>query len=593
MRIQMKRICGLVWLAVVLALCTTASSSHSAAPATGDFHDDLSPWGMVGSPGVPLLPETGNRWVRAFGDWERVQPTQGQWNWAETDKVVADARANHINVLGYWWYFAPWASADGGTRRGPIKDMQFFKDYVTGTVSRYHGNVKYWEVWNEFNGSFYEGGSGNRARDYADLVVAAYDAAKQVDPTVKVGMSVASSDIGFLDLAIKAGAANHFDFICIHPYENLDAMTYSGDEAGFLTLGNTLRLMLAQNKQPISTPLWITEVGHPAPVKPDPQADALQASIIVKSYILPLAQGFQRIFWFCFPSWGDDTGDYGLVRPDKSTRPSYIAYKTMISLLGMEPKYEGWVNLGKDGHGFLFRGQSEDVLAAWALPGKEESTAFKTDVRVTDLTGKESNLTAGMGLALTGTPVFLRGLPASLVEQGNSNRNKPFPWDRNYAHARNATLSIRPGETNDEHGLRRIFLGKEQEGLTEPATVNGESCLRVVSKDHDNNFAYFRADPSYIPFGRTALDITVKVRRLTQDQAAGIAITYETLEGYKDFQKGFEPWTIPAGDAWQEHTWHVNDASFADKWGWHLGLVSTGTGDQFLIKEVSITKSHR
>jgi hypothetical protein len=86
-------------------------------------------------------------------------------------------------------------------------------------VERYHKDIKYWEVWNEFNGSFYEG--NDKPKAYADLVVAAYDAAKKADPTAKIGMSVANFDIGFFAAAIKAGAANHFDFLCVHPYENL------------------------------------------------------------------------------------------------------------------------------------------------------------------------------------------------------------------------------------------------------------------------------------------------------------------------------------------------------------------------------------
>ena len=38
-------------------------------------------------------------------------------------------------------------------------------------------------------------------------MVAAYDAAKKVDPTAKVGMSVANFDVAFRDGAIKAGHA--------------------------------------------------------------------------------------------------------------------------------------------------------------------------------------------------------------------------------------------------------------------------------------------------------------------------------------------------------------------------------------------------
>ena len=124
-------------------------------------------------------------------------------------------------------------------------------------VARYHSDIKYWEVWNEFNGSFAEGGSPEM---YAELVREASIAAKKIDPTAKIGMSVANFDVRFLDAAIKAGAASHFDYICVHPYEILAGLR-DGGEPAFLNMTTTLRKMLDANKEPRDTPLWITEIG--------------------------------------------------------------------------------------------------------------------------------------------------------------------------------------------------------------------------------------------------------------------------------------------------------------------------------------------
>ena len=85
----------------------------------------------------PMLQKAGVRWLRLFPEWQTIQPKQDQWNWKPSDAMVADARANNIHLLGLWAYFAPWASADGGTRKCPIKDMQYWRDYVGGTVRRY------------------------------------------------------------------------------------------------------------------------------------------------------------------------------------------------------------------------------------------------------------------------------------------------------------------------------------------------------------------------------------------------------------------------------------------------------------------------
>ena len=158
-------------------------------------------------------------------------------------------------------------------------------------------------------------------KDYAELVVTAYNAAKKVDPDAKIGLSVANFDVGFLDAVIKAGAADHFDFICVHPYENLGAVA-DGGEVGYLSLAGNLRKMLAANKQRQDIPLWITEIGFQAPIKPEAKGDAEQADMLAKAYVLSLAQGFDRIFWFEArgPAYGKGT-DHGHHPPRLDAAP--------------------------------------------------------------------------------------------------------------------------------------------------------------------------------------------------------------------------------------------------------------------------------
>jgi len=154
-----------------------------------------------------MLKRAGVRWLRGFYEWQTIQPKQGYWNFTLPDRLVENARANGIHLTGVFAYFAPWASADGGTRKFPIKDIQFWRDYVEGIVKRYHSDIKYWEVWNEFNGSFAVGGT---PQIYAELVREASLAAKRIDPTAKIGMSVANFDVRFLDAAIEAALPTVF-----------------------------------------------------------------------------------------------------------------------------------------------------------------------------------------------------------------------------------------------------------------------------------------------------------------------------------------------------------------------------------------------
>jgi GH35 family endo-1,4-beta-xylanase len=84
--------------------------------------------------------------------WQGIEPKQGEWNWTKTNALVANAHANNIHLTAPLAYLAPWASAHGDSRKFPIKDMQYWRDFVAGAVTRYHNDIKYWEIWNEFNG---------------------------------------------------------------------------------------------------------------------------------------------------------------------------------------------------------------------------------------------------------------------------------------------------------------------------------------------------------------------------------------------------------------------------------------------------------
>jgi hypothetical protein len=528
----------------------------------------------------PLLDQAGVKWMRLFPEWQGNEPKLNEFNWDASDKIVADAKTNHLHVLGFWGFFAPWASADGGTRKGPIKDIHFWSDYVNASVSRYQNDIGYWEVWNEFNGSFYDG--PNKPQAYADLVVAAYDSAKKADPTAKVGMSVANFDVGFLDAAIKAGAADHFDFICVHPYENLGALA-DGGEVGYLSLTGNLRDMLKANNQRTDTPLWISEVGYPAPIGAEPEADAKQAVVMVKGHLLSLAQGFQRIFWFEArgPSYGQGT-DLGIIRKDWTPRPAYTAYKTMTTLLGPEPKYLGWVDIDKGAYGFLFRGVQGNVLAVWGPPKSDHKAKFDGDVTLTDLTGSATPMKTGQELTLTTTPVFVSQVPDALVELARSDLGKPYPWGGDYAHAQ--TVACAMGAVNREDGLKQV-------NPNTTAVVNGlvDSCVRLnFSIGGEGHYIYFRVDPQFVPYGTTHLKITIVARRISAEKSASMGVTYESAtHGYTGAGQAQE---IPADIDWHELTWEVTDANFVGQWGWNFRFEATGSPNEFYVKEVRVDK---
>jgi polysaccharide biosynthesis protein PslG len=573
---------------LLLAGGTVASEADrqdlTISDTRNDPRDDLSPWGVASGAEWfsaypvfnPKLKDAGVRWLRGFYEWQDLQPKQGYWNWAAADHLVENARATGLHLTAGFAYLARWASADGGSRRFPIKDMQFWRDYVSGLVQRYHNDIKYWEVWNEFNGSFSENGS---PKIYADLVREASISAKAIDPTAKIGMSVANFDVGFLDAAIKSGAAGHFDYICVHPYEKLNTLDEDG-ETDFLSMSTTLRAMLKANNQPADLPLWITEVGSQAPVVADEKADKRQATSLAKAYLLSIAAGFQRVFWFEArgPSYGKGM-DHGLMRSDFSPRPSYIALKTLSAALGPEPKVVGWLGL-QGSYGFVFQTKDGYAMAAWAPANRIIKLTFDTDVRVSDLEGHSTEVTAGKDLTLTNIPQLITQIPNALVEQAKANRGNFLPWRPNFAGTQTVSEHLQP--INQDNGIRQM----KPETTSAGDGADGSWRRPDFSvPDGEGHYIYFAVDPSFVPFGTRNLEISALVKRLAPDKPAGMTLNYESEKGYVD--AGYL--NIPE-DNWRELRWKVSDANFVGGWGWNFRLNAISSPNEFLIKEIRVRK---
>ena len=563
--------------------------SNTSTAVTADPRDDASPWGMSSSSewfGAypqfnPLLKDAGVRWLRYFPGWFTVEPKQGEFNWTSADKLMANARENNIHISGLFVFFPPWAAADGKNPRAcPVKNIDWWSEFVRQSVTRYKGDIKYWEIWNEFNGGGFAL-SKDKPRDYADMTMAAYKAAKAVDPTTMIGMSCANFDLNFFDKAIKAGAADHFDFIAVHPYENMGEAVKEGGEPVFLSMAGSIRKMLAANKQNVNMPLWITEVGFQAPVKPDATKDALQADAIVKCYTMAIAQGFSKIEWFEArgPQYGKGT-DHGIIRADWSLRPSYHALKSMIALLSTEPQYAGWLKVGGDGYGFVFKQGDTGVMVSWAARKEGMDVPFKSDVRLMDLTGKIDSLKAGTKFHFGRAATFVLDLPADLLKEAQENKVKPFPWG---------------GDFTGKETVRCLLGSNAEEGLclTTPESVTVVNALdhTYVTTLNDKGklprYFSFRVHPSFVSDSPRSFEITMVAKRAETGKSGRMKIFfYESVNGYKPTGGS---WDIPEGDAWQEKTWRVDDANFVGQWGYNF-CFEVQSVNPFLIKEVRVKR---
>ncbi|MGW1216605.1 endo-1,4-beta-xylanase [Streptomyces sp. NPDC002499] len=189
---------GLSLAAVVVgaAMLFTAPVAHAADTPLRDL---AAAKGKVVGTAV-----TGSKLTGSYGDiagaqfnsltpgnamkWGSVEPTQGSFNWAEADQIVAFAQAHNQQVRGHtlvwhsqnpsWLTNGSWTSAQLGT---------LLQNHINTEVGRYKGKIAAWDVVNE---AFNEDGTYRSTLWYnglgANYIAQALTWARAADPAAKL-----------------------------------------------------------------------------------------------------------------------------------------------------------------------------------------------------------------------------------------------------------------------------------------------------------------------------------------------------------------------------------------------------------------------
>lgn len=508
--------------------------------------------------------------------WSAVEPEEGKWTWTELDKQMTYLEDHRIAFGGILAGSPNWNTKDKpGTL--PVNNLQAWSKYVTEVVKHSKGRVEYWEVWNEPpNGT----GRDQTAADYAKIVVAAYDAAKAVDPDCKIGIAAKSVAVNYLDQAIAAGAKGHFDYITLHPYEAAGCtITHPGCDPIYLQIRGTVRKMLAaRDPAKIDCPIIFTELGFAAGGEysysvANFSAPQMQGHALVKYFTMGIAQGITCIQWF--EGRDGDSGPMGLIDAKGNQRPAYTALAEMIKHFGQQPTYLGWVLLNDKHYGFVFQGAKGTVLATWASSLATDQVEFGQEVQIVDpLTGATTQETTH---ELTIAPILVLGVPDKLVKLAESNKVKPFPWGGDYSSAKSVSVTF--GEKNIEQGLHT----HSAESVAKDVLAYGGSA-RSGGVPGGN---VFMVDPNFLSYTATPIEISIVVRRNEANDNAGFKLVYESTSGYKDL--GW--YTVPDNKNWHTAKWKITDAQFVGMWGYNFLLNSDGnTFNKYYIQSVTVTR---
>ncbi len=552
---------------------TDAAPSPFGVAASARSTYALSDWmGEVSGLGVG--------WLRAFDTFGRVEPSPGVWQWKDVDKILRVSAQNHMQVSGLFFYGNQWIPSKSGL---PTTNLTAWSNYVSAVVKHVDGRIKYWETWNEPPNFTWNASSA----EYASLARATYDAAHAADPACRVGLCAQSVNLNYLDQAIQAGAADHFDYIALHPYESLSCVD-DGFEGEFMSIVPTTRKMLAaRDPARASVPVWFTELGMAVgqvnggvKVTPESQAEAL-----IKAYAMGLAQGVTRIDWF--EGADGDSGPMGLFAPlprnvttPKSrfqARPAAEAMALMIHRLGDHPTYLGWELLNERDYAFVFRGEEGNVMIAWAPPGLTDEIEMGDGIEATN--PDADNDLRGGAVNLTNAPVVISGrIPSSFITTAQANRDKRFPWGGDFSQA--ASVSIALGAPNVARGLHQLFA----DATSTPMMIDGAPA-RDCSKAAGQSFT---VDPNFLSYTSAPIKISVVVRRDAANDRAGFNLKYESTSGWKSTGL-WNP--VPLGNQWTTLTWKITDSQFVGKWGFNFMLDSDSPAiSKYELRSVTVTK---
>jgi hypothetical protein len=330
--------------------------------------------------------ELGVGWERILFYWNEIQPTgPDDWNTLHVlEEWLVEANSQDRIVLGLLKNTPDWAT-DGapysGVPRGlylPIDDPEnLWANYIRRVVE-YYGprGVHNWVIWNE--PEIKEGVYGHEfagdVEDYIRLLQVAYLVAKEYDPQSVIHLAGYSywHDPEYLTQFFEtltampdAAESNYFfDVLSLHIYFRVETVWDLVRQVDDL-----------QNSFGIDKPIWINETNA-APnldpwwpvVRPMFQVDLdQQAWYLVQAYALGFAAGADSIGVYklidiLLPEGGES---FGILRPDYSRRPAYLAYLTTIKLL---EGFSGPIDIQRADDFFIvtFRKDDQTIRILWS-----------------------------------------------------------------------------------------------------------------------------------------------------------------------------------------------------------------------------------
>jgi hypothetical protein len=421
-----------------LVLCLALLASWPAVPALAT---EASPFGVnIHAPqGEELaflldrVHDAGIGWVRIDFVWAFVQPAPDVWDWSLYDAIAAAAQARGIQIYATLAYTPGWAT-QGPDWIGVPDNAQDWVEFCRRAAQRYRGSIRFWGLWNEPNLAHFWAGTRGQ---YLDLILKpGADAVHAGNPDALVGgpelahLTSNGADWYYWlrDTVLQAG--DKLDFVTHHLYDNdgngdvtekLTGSTLFGNRPDFWgSVAPSLREVLKNTGWYPGRPVWLTETGWESSRVGEGRQASYTTGLLNDWYTGRSGRDWiAKVFLYELKDGtAADSPSWGLLRPDRSAKPAFDAYRAFIT--AHQPRVDDGHAVADTFPGTVETGQTLDVALTFENTGTTtwtaaEGYALGAENDQDPFADSRQNLASGDAVAPGQRKAFVFSIAAPLV----------------------------------------------------------------------------------------------------------------------------------------------------------------------------------
>lgn len=440
---------------------------------------------------VPLLSQTGVSQIRDTIAWNQFEPeerlyTGGPPWYGEYLHGAAEEDITPLVILSYGNKLYDVDEEGIGAAPYTEEGIQAYAEYARAVLSSYDGVVQEVEVWNEYNGDapWNRGPCRRDARCYYEMLKVTHEVVKETHPEARiVGPAAVTLPYNWLEELFSYGALDYLDAVTVHPYgipaspETGYPPVAGGTGRGLPARIDQLDALVREYNDGQSKPIWFTEVGWGSYSPGRGVTESTQADYLVRTHVLSLASGVDRIHWYSLrnstylPS--GPGANWGMLRAPEDPmgysvpKESYGAYTQLTrQLSGADWVQRDPAPNGVYSHEFA-RPDGESVRVLWGIGARQDVTLRTAEpLVVTSIDGQERTLHPHEGvvhLTAGSDPVYVAGPVQEVSGPGSMSLTTPGPVTRGEPLTATFTLEStgRPGATAAQvtvEGTRRTVV---------------------------------------------------------------------------------------------------------------------------------------